>query len=1031
MGILWNLCPLTRSADRRRAATVQRRTQQPGADSAQFGGASPVVRTMKSEKSTKSLVQTKMTGFAKGGKGSESSAGAEGESDVGKTAEDDERTKAGAEESGSKASGKTTSAKASGNAQTAKAGPKSKNATGKAAKAKADVAEKAAAAARGKPPLGPSAQTRASKVHAPLSRPVPPGDLMSKNAKKRAALPPIAPRVLREGVQTHAPVSSAAAGGAPKRRKLAPIAGVRPAPEVDPAPAAAIESAESDSGSDGSERRKGKDAKSATDSERSIDSDEDGDDSDWKSRKPCSDTDDDDIPDDEFDRHSLKPPPSRAKKVSRKPGGRSGSVMSRVDLEACVDDYKVRLNKAEATITSLIEDKRFLKESLVDNKEKVALLQKKLEASNMEAASWKAEAEAAESVAPLISNTTTPSTVKRQIKNQKKSRDEAKHMAWLPEIQQQILKLCIDNSGDFAKAVVRQCDPEAYLSHEQHKYAWLPPPRPLSQTEASENGCNTAGAGCLPSGMAVEPPMRCVGRRAMTGGLFGKYDGRREEWIVILAKIMCRKHGALTDGTGRIITSLTDEDLDKHCVSLCSSAAGLGNGKAVKKKTDAQMTYRKGTAVGQYMTSLGYLWSAGPELAPQEAEDSETVLERVYGLQIDLEQDGAGQSRDPKGYELLELVKGANETFTPENLRDWRTSEFEDICKKSLGKEHRTDYVPEGTDIFFNNFPARAAYMRWVALPPRGNRTRCAAFKNGDITSFQRITGDNSILELARLDAWIAAAILMNTREKEAPEKAKNKATDPKKPKSNPKAKAKADDGEEEDADGTGGASRNHYHNAVFEVLLPRAIEGVLAEVRAKVQEKRPMELHMPFSFAEASDLQLGEDGTLDVDALDALPSSKTTVHDTEDGIGHSGDLHAQGWRQITSSHMSPFDSLHYVVATPSFFREHVCAWMGDVRDAFVGKCSGGNEYLPITATDSARAMDKHEEADTPEESDEVEQVEEAEEVEEVEKSQEPQQRNARKKKGEKKKGGVEKSTVERSPTRQSQRQRLAKEKKI
>ena len=205
------------------------------------------------------------------------------------------------------------------------------------------------------------------------------------------------------------------------------------------------------------------------------------------------------------------------------------------------------------------------------------------------------------------------------------------------------------------------------------------------------------------------------------------------------------------------------------------------------------------------------------------------------------------------------------------------------------------------------------------------------------------INGDASLLELARLDAWMAASIVMSLR-----------------------TTGIEDDDEEEEEEEEGkkggardgslaGSTQNHYHNVIFELLLPRAIEGVLGEVRAKVHEVRPDELFMPFDFDAAAALPRNIEGNIDPAALDELETSVTTCVNKGEMTGHGGDLHAQGWRQITSSHHSPFEGNHrggrdYVLATSSFIREHVCSWMGDVRDAFVGVCGGGREYLPITA---------------------------------------------------------------------------------
>ena len=101
----------------------------------------------------------------------------------------------------------------------------------------------------------------------------------------------------------------------------------------------------------------------------------------------------------------------------------------------------------------------------------------------------------------------------------------------------------------------------------------------------------------------------------------------------------------------------------------------------------------------------------------------------------------------------------------------------------------------------------------------------------------------------------------------------------------------------------------------------------------------------MPFDFDKAFPL------IDDTAKVDELSTSHTTCWGPE---GHEGDLHSQAWRKVTSSHLSPFDNRHYVVALPSFISGRVCSWIGDVKDVFVGVSDGGSEYSPITSHNSS-----------------------------------------------------------------------------
>ena len=80
-----------------------------------------------------------------------------------------------------------------------------------------------------------------------------------------------------------------------------------------------------------------------------------------------------------------------------------------------------------------------------------------------------------------------------------------------------------------------------------------------------------------------------------------------------------------------------------------------------------------------------------------------------------------------------------------------------------MRQAERTEYLEDGADIFIENFPARAAYMRWTMLPPQSTRTRIAPYR--DVEDLPTIRGDASLLQLARLDAWMAAAIVTEGEE--------------------------------------------------------------------------------------------------------------------------------------------------------------------------------------------------------------------------------------------------------------------------
>jgi len=242
----------------------------------------------------------------------------------------------------------------------------------------------------------------------------------------------------------------------------------------------------------------------------------------------------------------------------------------------------------------------------------------------------------------------------------------------------------------------------------------------------------------------------------------------------------------------------------------------------------------------------------------------------------------------------------------------------------------------DGVDKLFRNGIARACYVRWAYVGRGHHASVVSGFKC-----------DTSILTLARLDAWMFCACLMGLSDIAPPQPpvgpdglSQKKGRRPSKKRNN------RDESDDEFADITG-PSRNTFHNSLFEIVFPSAVEVVLREVRRVVHKVRPEELFMPFNPEIPDGLSMEE--------IDNHGDSKTPCKGEE---GHGGDLHSQAWRRVTSSHFSPYDNRHYVVALPSFISTHVCFWIGSVRDAFVGVCApnSGTVYIPIEAGEASDA---------------------------------------------------------------------------
>lgn len=386
--------------------------------------------------------------------------------------------------------------------------------------------------------------------------------------------------------------------------------------------------------------------------------------------------------------------------------GGSGSASRAAELQA---DYQVLLGKFNAAmgqVAALRKDKRYLQSSLDDKCAVVEQLRKTIAAKELDIVRLKAEVEAAEAeTTPQISNTGAPTSAKKLAAIRAKGK-QAQNVAMLPVAQRQILGLCTDNTVlDFAKAVTRQCDPEAYLLEGRRSYKWLPSPQRLSTGDSFECGATSAGGGCLGNGLVVEPPMLCVNRKAMSGGFFGGYDGRKQEWLIHLLRITPKMRDALLDAAGdtagRLATQ-TDEDIEEHCLSLCTGTASAGVRRKLKARFDSQASYRKDTAVREYMKKMGYFWILTKDRTDDDIRECEIILRRVLGMRWKLGTKGPGDVMNPTADELLRIVKRG--VIQVDNLSRWRKRPISKNCHRDLDEADRMEYSVDGADIFLTTF---------------------------------------------------------------------------------------------------------------------------------------------------------------------------------------------------------------------------------------------------------------------------------------------------------------------------------------
>ena len=401
-----------------------------------------------------------------------------------------------------------------------------------------------------------------------------------------------------------------------------------------------------------------------------------------------------------------------------------------------------------------------------------------------------------------------------------------------------------------------------------------------------------------------------------------------QEWLVRLAEVVVterRERRRLTDAG-----KFSEDELLEHCRVAATSDAAYRLRKQLDKTIHNQMSARKREAVITFLQNLGYDAVRGKNRSFRDLREAQDILKALYSMNCEAFTEESG------GYQPLEVLDIAKKWLDINDniLRRWRRQKFANCCSKSLGKgmtaEQKADVDRSiGVDKFFKNATARACYVRWAF-----------AGKNHSGSVTYGFNCDASVLTLARLDAWMFCECLMALRDI-VPPKAPGGGSGKKPSKGRGKsAQDKEESDDDVDVDDNTGPSRNTFHNSLFEIVFPRAIEGVLREVRNVVGKVRKDELFLPFD----PDLPDG----MTVEEFDNDVNSKTPCEGPE---GHEGDIHSQKWRRYTSSHLSPYDKRHYVVALPSFIKKHVCFWIGSVRDAFIGvHVSGTTMYDPITA---------------------------------------------------------------------------------
>jgi hypothetical protein len=191
--------------------------------------------------------------------------------------------------------------------------------------------------------------------------------------------------------------------------------------------------------------------------------------------------------------------------------------------------------------------------------------------------------------------------------------------------------------------------------------------------------------------------------------------------------------------------------------------------------------------------------------------------------------------------------------------------------------------------------------------------------------------GDTSILPPARLDAWIGTrCILMSVTASSALAVLVEAADD------------NSVNGREAVAGVLGkGGDANSRFSEVFASLLPEAVIALQTKARNVVESLSPAELRRSCTFVQAcagTEMQSERD-------LPDMHKNSTRQLPLSFECPPQGRACAGGDVDVALS--SEGEDIDYVVLTAAAFSAHICFWIGDVRDAYVGVCKGDSlEYV-------------------------------------------------------------------------------------
>ena len=173
--------------------------------------------------------------------------------------------------------------------------------------------------------------------------------------------------------------------------------------------------------------------------------------------------------------------------------------------------------------------------------------------------------------------------------------------------------------------------------------------------------------------------------------------------------------------------------------------------------------------------------------------------------------------------------------------------------------------------MLFKNNAAKKAYLSWIGVKVESG----------------------SILELARLDAWISTWLEI-TRDRIRDGGARSN-----------------------------GGHRNKLFNELFDKYLPHTIEQILRKCRTHLELLRPSELRKPFVLEEQ---QLEREEVQERSRKTAEGEMRQDFLELDCERGDPGDIFDREGRVCTTAFLPPKNNFDYVALTRTFFTQHICS---------------------------------------------------------------------------------------------------------